>query len=142
MTFTLQVAPPSTTAQQQKRVRVVRNRRGQHVPVFYRGADIKRQVETWAALLRPHVPATPLTGPVALSIALVYPHLAKTPVRDQGAYRPKVSKPDVGNAVKEIEDTLVTMGFLADDQQVARLVAEKWHGPADAVGVHITIEAI
>lgn len=135
----LRCVPPSTTAQQGKRVRVVRTRTGRHVPRFYRSAAIQRAAHTWATLLQPHIPAQPIVGPVSLGVSLVYPHLQCTAKRDQVSMRPKTSKPDLGNAVKEIEDVLVRLRFLEDDQQVGRLTAEKWHGPADQVGIYIRL---
>jgi Holliday junction resolvase RusA-like endonuclease len=135
----LRCAPPSTTAQQGKRVRVVRTRSGRYVPTFYRSAAIKRASQTWATLLQPFVPRAPLTGPVSLGVCLVYPHLARTSRGASVEWRAKTSKPDVGNAVKEIEDVLVKLHFLEDDQQVSRLTAEKWHGPADQVGIYIRL---
>lgn len=135
----LRCLPPSTTAQQAKRVQVVRNRQGRHVPRFYRSDAIEREAHTWAVLLRSHVPRQPLDGPVALSVRLVYPHVSRTPKRDQGHVIPKVSKPDASNVSKELEDVLVKMRFLHDDQQVARLVVEKFHGPADQVGIRLCL---
>jgi Holliday junction resolvase RusA-like endonuclease len=135
----LRCVPPSTTAQQAKRLQIVRNRRGRPVPRFFRSAQLEREAHTWATLLRPYVPHTPLTGPVTLAVSLVYPHLAKTAKRDRDRLIAKVSKPDAGNAAKHIEDTLVRMRFLEDDQQVSRLVVEKWHGPPDQVGIRIQL---
>lgn len=135
----LKCVPPSTTAQQAKRVRIVPNGEGRLVPRFFRHAALERDTQTWAALLAPHTPQVPLAGAVTLAITLVYPHLAKTPKRDRDARLPKVSKPDAGNAAKHIEDTLVRLRFLEDDQQVVRLVIEKWHGPADQVGIYIRL---
>ena len=138
----LRCVPPSTTAQQAKRVQVVRNRQGRHVPRFFRSAAIEREAHTWAVLLRPHVPPRPVTGAVTLAITLVYPHRRRTAKRDRASLIAKVSKPDAGNAAKHIEDTLVRMRFLEDDQQVARLLIEKWHGPADQVGIRIQIRPL
>lgn len=107
--------------------------------MFFHDHRMEREAHTWAALLRPHRPDVPMSGAVELVIRLIYPHLKKTAKRDQVALRPKVSKPDAGNAAKHLEDTLVKMRFLEDDQQVARLTVEKWHGPSDQVGIRIDI---
>ena len=140
--FTIRVVPPKTTAQQ-KRVRVVRSRKsGKHVPMFFQSAEMEAEANTWASLLRPHVPAAPMSGPVELSIAMVYPYLKSTRKRDVGKLLPKVSKPDCGNAAKHLEDLLAKMRFLNDDAQVARLTLEKWHGPEHQVGIRIRLEAL
>jgi Holliday junction resolvase RusA-like endonuclease len=52
---------------------------------------------------------------------------------------PKTTKPDASNVVKHFEDLLVALGFIEDDALVSRLVVEKWWGPADAVGMYLTI---
>ena len=132
----LRVVPPSVTAQQ-KRVRVVHGK-----PVFFHGAKMRAEANTWASLLNGRQPLAPMAGPVALAIRLVYPHLKATPKRDLERFIPKVSKPDAGNAGKHLEDVLVKLRFLEDDQQVARLTVEKWHGPESQVGIGIKIEPL
>lgn len=140
--FTLRVTPPATTAQQ-KRVRVVRSRAtGKYVPMFFQSAEMQAEEMTWASLLRPHVPETPIAGPVELSIVMVYPYLRSTRKRDVGKWLPKVSKPDCGNAAKHLEDLLAKMRFMHDDAQVARLLLEKWHGPDREVGIRIRLQSL
>lgn len=134
----LRVTPPSTTAQM-KRVQIVRNRVGRYVPRFFHAPELEREAHTWATLLQPYVPATPMLGAVSLDVVMVYPHRKATPKRDKAKRIPKVSKPDAGNAAKHLEDILVRMRFIDDDQAVSRLSVEKWHGPADQVGIGIEI---
>lgn len=129
----LQVVPPSVTAQQ-KRLVVVGGR-----PVFFHGSRMRAEQATWEALLTPYRPEMPFSGPVSLSICLVYPHRKATPKRDQERLIPKVSKPDGANACKHLEDVLVRMRFIEDDMLVSRLVVEKWWGPESAVGIRIRI---
>jgi Holliday junction resolvase RusA-like endonuclease len=133
LVFTIRCVPPSVTAQMKRMV--VRGGR----PRFFHDARMKREVGTWAALLRPHQPRTPIDGPVELTIRMVYPHLQRTPARDRPQLIPKVSKPDASNAAKHLEDILVKMRFIGDDQDVARLTVEKWHGPEERVGIAIVI---
>lgn len=129
----IRCTPPSTTAQQ-KGVRFVRGR-----PRFYTKARLTREVVTWASLLAPHRPRVPLDGPLSLYVKLVYPHLAKTAKRDHHLTIPKTTKPDAGNAIKELEDVLTRMRFIVDDARIARLTAEKFHGPDTEVGIRIQI---
>lgn len=133
----LPCAPPRTTAQQQKRVTVINGR-----PHFYRGGRMNAEASMWALYLAPHAPAAPLAGPLELRITLVYPHLADTAKRDRHRRLPKMTRPDIGNTVKHLEDTIVHMRFMVDDNQVVRLTAEKWHGPADQVGIGIELRCV
>ena len=135
----LAVPPPQTTAQQQTRVGVMRTRRGRYVGRIYKGKGLDRDSARWRVGLQPHRPRTPILGPVALSIRLVYPHRVQTRKRDRARVLPKTTKPDAGNSAKAIEDALVKLGFIEDDRQVVHLTVSKWWGPADQVGIGIEI---
>ena len=117
-------------------------RSGKPFPMFFKSAEMEAEEQTWAALLRPHVPGEPLSGPVELSIVMVYPYLKSTRKGDIGKLLPKVSKPDTGNAAKHLEDLLAKMRFMNDDAQVARLQLEKWHGPDREVGIRIRLHSL
>lgn len=139
MDLFLRCVPPSVTAQQ-KRVRVVRSRRsGKPIPVFFHGAKMRAQEQTWTALLEPHAPAVPLQGPLALTVRLVYPHRKSVCRRDADRLVPKQTKPDAGNASKHLEDVLTRLRFIEDDARISRLVVEKFHGPTAQVGIRIRI---
>ncbi len=132
----LKCVPPSVTAQQ-KRIRVVNGK-----PVFFHGARMRREAQTWAALLAPYAPKTPWFGPISLTISLTWPHLKKTRKNDRRTLMPKTTKPDAGNAVKHLEDVLVKLGFMNDDAQIAHLEVTKWFGPEESVGIRIQLERI
>lgn len=129
----IRCVPPSTTAQM-KRVHVVNGR-----PVFFHGAKMRAEEQTWTALLRPHAPAAPMTGPMALTVRMIWPHLKGARKADQHRLIPKVSKPDCSNVSKHLEDLLVKLRFIDNDAHVARHVIEKFHGPEAAVGIRIQI---
>ena len=129
----LPCVPPSVTAQQ-KRVSWAGGR-----PRFFHSERMQAEASTWSVLLVPHRPPAPIAGAVSLTLRFVYPHLRRTARRDQGRQIPKITRPDAGNVAKHFEDTLVRLGFLEDDAQVACLQVEKWHGPAEAVGIDIAI---
>lgn len=131
--FTLPVVPPKVTAQQ-KRVHVVNGK-----PVFFHGSAMRREEKTWQALMAPYAPATPIEGPVSLSVRLVYPHLKTARKGDRERLLPKGSKPDADNVAKHAIDLLSKLRFIEDDQRVARLTVEKWFGPASLVGIRIQI---
>jgi Holliday junction resolvase RusA-like endonuclease len=131
--LTIRCVPPSVTAQM-KRVRVLKGR-----PVFFHGAKMRREEQTWTALLQPHAPALPMTGPLALSIRMVWPHLKGVRKGDAHRILPKTTKPDCSNVSKHLEDLLVKLRFIENDAHVARHVIEKFHGPEFAVGIRIQI---
>lgn len=131
--LTIRCVPPSVTAQK-KRVHVVSGR-----PVFFHGAKMRDEERTWAALLQPNAPPAPMTGAMALTIRMVYPHLKGAKKADVHRLIPKVSKPDCSNVSKHLEDLLVKLRFIDNDAHVARHVIEKFHGPEAAVGIRIQI---
>lgn len=132
----LRCQPPKTTAQQ-KRMSMRSGR-----PVFFHSSKQESEAHTWAVLLSPHRPSVPMVGPVALSLRAVYPHTAGTRKRDRASLLPKATRPDCDNLSKHLIDVLAHMRFIEGDQQVARLVVEKWHGPADQVGIGIEIRPV
>lgn len=134
MIIHLKCLPPSVTAQQ-KRVRVIGGK-----PVFFHGASMQRERQTWAALLAPFVPAVPIQGAIKLTIIGIWPHPKSARKADQSRVLPKTTKPDCSNFAKEIEDQLARMRFMDDDARVSTLHLEKWCGPTDDVGIHIAIE--
>lgn len=131
--FHLPVVPPKVTAQQ-KRVHVVKGK-----PVFFHGAAMRREEQTWAALMAPHAPLQPIEGPVSLSVRLVYPHLKTVRKGDRDRLLPKGSKPDADNVAKHAVDLLSKLRFIEDDQRVAKLTISKYFGPAALVGIQIQI---
>lgn len=133
MRIHLAVIPPSTTAQQ-KRVRVVHGK-----PVFFHGATMRREAAGWAALLAPHAPPAPLSGPLDVSVRLVYPYLASTPKKARGGLLPRTTRPDLDGAVKHLIDTVAAVGIIANDAHISRLHLEKYNGPDTEVGITLHI---
>lgn len=133
ISITIRCVPPSITAQM-KRVAIIQGK-----PRFFHSREMKGQEATWASLLQPHQPAQPMDGALSLSMRLVYPHLKSVRKDDVHKLVPKISKPDVGNACKHIEDLLTKLRFITDDARIARLVVEKFHGPEADVGIQIQI---
>jgi Holliday junction resolvase RusA-like endonuclease len=65
--FKINCVPPKVTAQQ-KRARIVNGK-----PVFFKGSKARASEATLEALLAPHQPDSPVTGPVAIRIDLTWP---------------------------------------------------------------------
>lgn len=105
-------------------------------PIFFRRKKLARHVREWEDALRPHVPSRPVAGPIAMEIALDYPHTQDS--RRRGPRVPKVSRPDVDGAVKQLIDTCQQLGFFVDDAHVYELTVTKWH--SEKVGIRLRIE--
>ena len=126
MDFFLDIQPPTVTAQEHK-VRVVRGK-----PMFYDTAKLKAARSTFESLLRRHRPATPLEGPVALSVEW---HFA-TKSHKEGTFR--VTRPDTDNLQKLLKDCMTRVGFWKDDAQVCREeVTKRWS--RQKPGIHIKV---
>ena len=67
MEFFMEMAPPTSTAQM-KKVSVVHGR-----PVFYEPKAVKEAKAVLVAGLLPHVPPSPLMGPLELRTVWLYP---------------------------------------------------------------------
>lgn len=139
ISLSIRCVPPSITAQK-KRVHVIQGKDGKHRPVFFHGAKMKAEEQTWTSLLSPHVPEAPLDGPLILHVRMVWPHLKATRQADRERLIPKVSKPDCSNVSKHLEDLLVKLRFIVNDAHVARHVVEKFHGPEAQIGIRIVIQ--
>lgn len=137
MTITLAVVPPTTTAQM-KRLHVGRDGR----PHFFHSAKMKREEQTWAALLAPYAPPAPLLGAVSLRVQLIYPHPQSVSAKMRVRLVPKTTKPDCDNVSKHLIDLLTTLKFIEDDQRVARLLVEKYCGPTALVGIRIELDPL
>lgn len=97
---------PSITAQQGNRT----TKQGRH----YKDDRLTAAESLYTALFAPHRPATPLTGPLRLTIKFCYP---PTPSHPHGEW--KTSKPDDDNLVKVPKDCMTRLGFWTDDALTA-----------------------
>lgn len=137
MTFTLACIPPEATHHSKKIVRI-----GKGASAFSKLADTPQLVaakRTIDAALLPHKVATPMRGPVRLTMDFEFPWRVSEPkkVRARGRI-PRDTKPDCSNLAKTTEDRLVAMGFLEDDGQVVELVVRKWFGSEPGIRVTLT----
>ena len=126
MDFTLDLIPPTVTAQEHK-VRVVRGK-----PMFYDTQKLKTTRAEFERLLRCYKPDVPLEGPVALYVDW---HFA-TKTHKEGTYR--VTRPDTDNLQKLLKDCMTRVGFWRDDAQVCREeVTKRWS--REKPGIHIKV---
>ena len=135
LAFSLRCVPPKSSHHAKKIVRVGH---------WTRLADKPELVQAKAmldSLLLPHAPATPVSGPVTLSLGFTWPWLASDPKRLKAQGRvPHASRPDCSNMAKTIEDRLVALRFLNDDAQVVDLRVRKWRG--DEAGIDVSIQEV
>lgn len=132
MTFRLACIPPTANHHAKKIVRV-----GQ----WSRLADKPELVaarEMLDGLLLHHQPAEPVRGPVALEVEFTWPWRKGDSQRLRSRGRvPHTSKPDLSNAIKNLEDRLVALRFIDDDRSVVRLALTKFWGNEPGIVVRI-----
>lgn len=125
-----------------------RRGKGKHM---YTPATAKGFKDCIFAFAREHAPATPLTGPVSMTVTAVFARpkshygTGKNSDRlrsDSPHYH--TSKPDRDNVEKAILDALTRLGFWKDDAQVCDGWITKVYegGVPMKVGCHVVIRAL
>ena len=108
--------------------------------------------ESWktqiAVAARNKIPATPISGPVALEVEFFMPrpkgHFRTG--KHAGQLKPAApvhhtGKPDIDNAVKAVLDAMTLLGFWDDAKLVYRVVASKrYAGPGERPGAQIGVD--
>ena len=129
MEFTLNIQPPTVTAQEHK-VRIIHGK-----PMFYDTPKLKAARGVFESLLRRHRPEAPLEGPLALTVEWRF--LTKS--HTEGSYR--TTRPDTDNLQKLLKDAMTRAGFWKDDAQVCReTVTKRW--PRNAPGLSIKVVSL
>lgn len=139
--FFLACVPPKGNAQQ-KGAFVLPGGKGIR---FFKKKAVVAAEQTWHALLYPHRPESPFTGPVSLCIGFLYPWRKgekKGTIRDY-SMMPIETRPDVENVAKGLIDVMTTLRFFHDDSQIAALTLTKDYGDLPGIGVQLaTISGI
>ena len=126
MEFTLNINPPTVTAQE-RRV-TIRNGR----PRFYEGSKLKAARNLFLLALAEHRPEEPLEGPVALTVEWRF----GTKSHREGSYR--ITRPDLDNLEKLLKDCMTMAGFWKDDSQVCReTVTKRWSRTAPGISIKV-----
>lgn len=116
MKFTLEIAPPRTTAQQ-KGERIIWTAKGYQI-MHYEKATVKHVRDVYTEALKPHAPEAPIEGPVEIKI--IWRYKAKKAEW-------KVTRPDLDNMEKLLLDCMTQVGFWKDDSQVCmKATAKTW----------------
>lgn len=132
--FFVAMVPPTTT-HQQKKIRVVKNKKGKHVPMIYEPPELKAARSKLMGHLGKHVPKEKYTGGIRLVTKWCFP---LTDGRYDGQY--KTTKPDTDNLQKLLKDVLTDLGYWEDDALVVSEIVEKFW--AKIPGIYIAIEEV
>lgn len=104
----------------------------------YPDAKVKRNADSLAALMAQYAPSEPMQGPVSLTCWFMYPWRKSEPKKNRSfRTRPKDTKPDLDNLVKQVCDVMESCGFIVNDSQIAEKNARKMWGEAPILTVRI-----
>ena len=136
--FTLPILP---RGQKRPRATAVRVAGGRFAARAYKDSAQRNYEAKLRALLEQHRPETPWQGPVELRVLAFMPIPASKSLKWKtaaaaGAVR-HVSKPDVSNIVKQVEDVMNGL-FWRDDAQVVSVVAEKLYSVEPRYEISVT----
>lgn len=134
ISFFVPMIPPTTTHQQQK-IKVVKNRKGKHVPIVYEDSELKAARAKLMGHLGKHIPEVKYSGPIRLVTKWCFPITGN---RQDGQY--KTTKPDTDNLQKLLKDVMTDLGYWTDDALVASEIVEKFW--AEIPGIYIAIEEL
>lgn len=107
---------------------------------FFKKKKVKESENTFAALLLPHQPSKPFSGPLCLVLRLTFPWRKSERKSRMSAYSsyPIETRPDCSNLVKTIEDVMTTLRFWNDDSQVSTLAISKRYGDRPGISINLT----
>lgn len=122
ISFFHQCNPPTATAQTRRHTRTGKT---------YLPPATARAAAMLQAIMEPHKPAAPLTGPVYVEIFWTYP--GKN-------VRWRTQRPDLDNLAKLTLDGMTKAGYWLDDAQVVVVKMAKMAGPI--AGIAVLVEKI
>lgn len=101
-------------------------------PIHYDSDELKDAKQMLQSRLAQHAPEDPFVGPIRLVVKWLFIG------RRDGAY--KITRPDLDNAQKLLQDCMTELGYWKDDAQIASLIAEKFFSTRP--GIYIKIERL
>ena len=129
---------PKATAQQ-KGIAVSCTKR---IYVYTKGT-VRTEEARMAAALRPFAPKTPMEGPMAAHVRIVFPFSQREArkfiahLSDDAFLVANPWRPDLDNVLKLLFDTISHLQFWKDDSQVCLLIAEKCRGTTPRIDITI-----
>jgi Holliday junction resolvase RusA-like endonuclease len=137
LTFRLSCVPP-TVNHQRKKIVTIRTRDGRGFSKLADTSELNHAKALLEELLIPHQPPAPIAGPVVLTVEYTWPWLASHSKRVRAQRRiPHISKPDLTNVTKTLEDRLCELLFIEDDRKVVDLRVTKWWGSEPGIAITI-----
>jgi Holliday junction resolvase RusA-like endonuclease len=137
ISFRLVCVPP-TTNHHHKKIITIRTRAGGEFHKLADRPELNQTKRLLEELLIPHQPPAPIVGAVVLAVEYTWPWLAAHSKKVRALGRiPHISKPDLTNVTKTLEDRLCELLFIEDDRKVVDLRVRKWWG--ENPGIDITI---
>lgn len=112
--------------------------------VVYTKSEVAAEKRRVVSAAKKYAPASPTTGPVYVSLRVVFPLTKEQAARhadrlsDTSFTIPHTKKPDADNNAKLILDALTACGFWKDDCQVCDLFIRKRYGVQPEIRVVIT----
>lgn len=111
---------PRGTAQQKGERVIMKN--GRPVILHYKKDKVESARNQFILKLREHKPKEPAQGPIKLTVMFYFD------VKEKRLWgKPKPTKPDNSNFIKEFEDAMTAVGFWKDDAQVWDLHIMKFY---------------
>lgn len=122
MEFFIPMEPPTTTFQA-KQINWKKK-------VVYDSQEIKNIKQKFESYLYKFKPEKPLEGAIEFSTVWIYKSKTKET-------KPKITKPDLDNMNKLLQDAMTKLQFWKDDSQITRLTIEKWWGEVPGIWIRI-----
>lgn len=119
--FFHEFVPPTATAQSRRHLR-----NGHTHPTD----EVKRAAALLRAVMEPHAPVFPLTGPLSVGLLWTWPG------SEQPAW--KITRPDLDNLAKLALDAMTKTGYWQDDSQVCEFTTAKFTGPIPGLAVTVS----
>ena len=139
MEFYLRFPEGMPKGTQQEKGECIRYRieNGRRVPYIhhYKKENVSAARKEFEYKLKRYKPEKPTDAPVRLTVIFYFDIKEK---KKWGHYKTK--RPDASNLIKELEDSMTSMGFWYDDSQVADLRIIKYY--AESATVYIRVEEL
>ena len=130
------INPPPT---HQSALRILKRKGGGNFIGKMKSSSAVKWKNEFEMLIKPKKPPQPMDGVLRASVNFAYPLLKKHKTRP--IVEAKITRPDCDNLVKSVLDSLVNVGYIVDDANIAHLsVSKHYHFAAPYIDIIITEE--